>query len=81
MRLGAARRSGTRGWEAGNLESVMALYASDALVSSQGSREPDGGHDGVRPHVAQAFEEERAVRASMGVPARHGRSRSNGGPP
>lgn len=57
-----------RGWEARDLESVVALYSSDALLSSQAFRKPYLGRDGVRTYVAQAFDEEREVRASMGVP-------------
>ncbi len=55
-------------WEAGGLEAIVALYADDAVFSSEPYRAPFRGRDGVRTYVAVAFAEEDDVRARFGQP-------------
>lgn len=55
-------------WGAQDLEAVVALYAEEAVFSSQPFRTPYRGRAGVREYVAQAFAEEEDVRAWFGEP-------------
>ncbi len=55
-------------WEALDLEAIVALYAADALLSTQPFREPYRGRDGVREYVGQAFAEEDDPRVWVGRP-------------
>ncbi len=57
-----------RGWEAGDAETIVALYAGDAVYSSEPFRVPYRGQDGVRAYVSGAFAEEADVRAWFGQP-------------
>ncbi|MDQ3553856.1 MAG: nuclear transport factor 2 family protein [Chloroflexota bacterium] len=57
-----------RGWEARDVESIVALYAEDASYSSEPYRLPFRGRDGARAYVAGAFAEEDDVRAWFGRP-------------
>lgn len=57
-----------RAWEALELEAIVALYAPDAVFSSQPFREIYHGRDGVREYVSGAFADESAVRAWFGEP-------------
>ena len=57
-----------RAWEALDLEAVVALYAEDAVLSTQPFRVPYRGRDGVREYVGGAFGDEEAVRAWVGEP-------------
>jgi ketosteroid isomerase-like protein len=59
-------------WEALALEPIVALYAEDALFSSQPFRMPYRGRAGVRAYVAQAFAEEEDVRAWFSEPVVQG---------
>jgi hypothetical protein len=59
-------------WEAFDVEAIVALYADDALFSSQPFRTPYRGRDGVREYVSQAFTEEADVRAWFGEPVVEG---------
>ena len=57
----AARRWASawkEGWESLDPEPVVALYAMDALLSTEPFREPYRGRDGVREYVTQALGEE-----------------------
>lgn len=56
------------GWNSGDVDSIVELYADAATFSSQPFREPYRGRDGVRSYVAQAFAEEAAVSALFGRP-------------
>jgi hypothetical protein len=70
LRAAAARWADTwqRAWEASDVEAVVALYAGDAVFSSQPFRTPYPGRAGVREYVAGAFADERDVRAWFGTP-------------
>lgn len=57
-----------RGWEDGELESIVGLYASEATFSSQPFREIHRGRAGVREYVAGAFADESDVRARFAEP-------------
>ncbi|HEU4544099.1 MAG TPA: nuclear transport factor 2 family protein [Jiangellaceae bacterium] len=46
----------------------MALYAADALMSTEPFREPYRGRDGVRSYVSKAFNEEEDPQAQFGTP-------------
>jgi len=56
------------GWEEGDLEAIVALYADDAIFSSEPYRVPYRGREGVRAYVASAFAEEDGVRARFAQP-------------
>jgi ketosteroid isomerase-like protein len=67
----AARRwseTWQRAWESFDTEAIVALYATDAIVSTEPFREPVGGPDGVRSYVSRVFAEEENPRATMGSP-------------
>jgi ketosteroid isomerase-like protein len=67
----AARRwadTWQRAWEARDLDAILALYAPDAIFSSQPFREPYRGREGVRAYVAQAFADEEDPRVWVGEP-------------
>jgi len=55
-------------WESFDVDAVIALYAPDAVFSSQPFRTVYRGPDGVRAYVSAAFAEEREVRVRMGAP-------------
>lgn len=50
------------------MEAIVALYAHDAVFSSEAHRVPYRGRDGVRAYVAGTFAEEDDVRAWFGRP-------------
>ncbi len=55
-------------WEALDVESIVALYAEDAVLSTEPFREAYRGQDGVRSYVSRVFGEEEAPTVSMGKP-------------
>jgi ketosteroid isomerase-like protein len=55
-------------WEASDTDAILALYAPEALFSTQAFRVPYHGRDGVRSYVTQAFKEEREPRVWIGSP-------------
>ncbi|MBA3434949.1 MAG: nuclear transport factor 2 family protein [Chloroflexi bacterium] len=57
-----------RGWESRDTESIVALYADDAVYSSEPYRIPNRGQDGARAYVSGAFADEDDVRAWFGEP-------------
>jgi ketosteroid isomerase-like protein len=70
VRAAAARWAATwqAAWEALDVEPIVALYADDAVFSSQPFRTILRGRAGVREYVGNAFGEERDVRAWFGTP-------------
>lgn len=56
------------GWEAGEPDPIVALYAPAARVWIEAFRTPARGPDGVRAYLAPVFADERAVRAWFGEP-------------
>ncbi|MGH2379855.1 MAG: nuclear transport factor 2 family protein [Candidatus Limnocylindria bacterium] len=67
----AARRwaaTWQRAWVTLDLEAVVALYADDAVFSSQPFREVHHGRSGAREYVSGAFADESHVRAWFGEP-------------
>jgi hypothetical protein len=56
------------GWEAKDLDSIVALYAADARHWSAPFREPGIGRDGVRAYVQQSFNEEDGIQAWFAEP-------------
>ena len=61
-------RTWQRAWERGDVESVVALYADDAVFLSQPFRSPHQGRVGAREYVSEAFAEESGVRCWFGEP-------------
>ncbi len=61
-------RTWERGWNDGDVESIVALYAEDAIFSSGPFREPYHGRAGVRTYVGGAFAEESDVTARFAAP-------------
>jgi uncharacterized protein (TIGR02246 family) len=61
-------RTWERAWNERDVEAVVALYAEDAVFSSEPFRVPYQGRDGVRAYVVQAFAEESAVSARFAPP-------------
>jgi hypothetical protein len=57
-----------RGWNARDVESIVALYADGATFSSEPFREPFLGPAGVRRYVAGAFAEEESAESRFGEP-------------
>ena len=53
-------------WEALDIESIVALYGEDAVLSTAPFRAPYRGPDGVRSYVARVFGEEERPRVRMG---------------
>ena len=67
----AARRWASvwqRAWNERDVESIVALYADDAIFSSEPFREPFAGKSGVRRYVAGAFSEEESALAHFSEP-------------
>jgi len=67
----AARWADTwkRAWEALDPDAIVALYAEDAVVSTEPFREPARGRDaGVRGYISRVFGEERDPRVWIGTP-------------
>jgi ketosteroid isomerase-like protein len=66
----AARWAGTwtEAWEALDVEAIVALYAPDALHSTEPFREPSRGRDAVRDYVVRVFGEEEDPRVRTSVP-------------
>ena len=67
----AARRwaqTWQRGWNELDTDAVVALYSTNATLSSEPFREPYIGREGVRSYVSQVFAEEEAVDARFGEP-------------
>lgn len=68
---GAARRwadAWKRGWESLDPEPILALYAPDALLSTEPFRQPYRGHDGVREYVTRVLGEEEDPQVWVSVP-------------
>jgi hypothetical protein len=61
-------RTWERGWNEGDVESIVALYADDAIFSSHPFRPPYPGPGGVREYVSGAFAEESGVTARFATP-------------
>ncbi|MGH9168511.1 MAG: nuclear transport factor 2 family protein [Acidimicrobiia bacterium] len=69
--LDAARRwsvTWQRAWEAFDTEAIVALYATDAVLSTEPFREPYRGRDGVRAYVSRVFGEEADPQVHFGTP-------------
>lgn len=67
----AARRWATAwkaGWEALDPAPIMALYAPDAVHSTEPFREPSRGRDAIRAYVERVLGEEEEPRVWMGEP-------------
>ncbi len=67
----AARRwaaTWQQGWEALDTEAIVALYATDATLSTEPFREPYRGRDGVRAYVSRVFAEEEEPEVHVGAP-------------
>lgn len=67
----AARRwadTWQRAWNEHDVESIVGLYAADAIYSSEPFRVRYTGLEGVRSYVSQAFHEEELVRSKFGEP-------------
>lgn len=56
------------GWEAVDVEPILACYAENAVLSTQPFREPFVGHDGVRAYLARVLGEEEDPRVWMSEP-------------
>ncbi len=56
------------GWEALDVEPIVALYAEDAIVSTQPFRAPHRGRQEVRDYVTAAFASEAGPRAWFSEP-------------
>lgn len=61
-------RTWKEGWEALDVERIVARYARDAVLSTEPFREPYRGRAGVRDYVARVFGEEAEPRAWVSVP-------------
>lgn len=57
-----------RGWNERDAESIVALYAENAVFSTEPFRDPYIGPIGARRYVAQTFAEEEAADARFGAP-------------
>lgn len=70
VRAAAARwaRTWTEAWEALDPEPIVALYAPDAVFSSEPFREAYRGPAGVRSYVERVFGEEDDVRVRVSTP-------------
>lgn len=55
-------------WQALDVEAIVALYADDAVFSSQPFRRAYRGRSGVREYVGGAFGDEAEVRVRFGEP-------------
>ena len=73
--MGDARQSAARwartwasAWEALDVDAIVALYAPDAVLSTEPFREPYRGIDGVRAYVTRVFGEEHGPRAWFAEP-------------
>ena len=69
-RAAAARwaHAWTHAWEALDPEPIVALYAPDAVFSSEPYREAYRGPSGVRSYVERVFREEEDVRVRVTTP-------------
>lgn len=69
-RVAAGRLARTWGecWEALDVEGIVALYAPDAILSTEPFREPYRGRDGVRADVRGAFATEEDPRTWFADP-------------
>lgn len=61
------------GWERLDVDTIVALYAPDAVLSTEPFRVPCQGRDAVRRYVAQAFADEEEPQVVMGPPLVDGR--------
>ena len=61
-------RTWTSAWEALDVEAIVALYADDALLSTEPYRDPYRGRDGVREYVSRVFAEEEDPRVWVSAP-------------
>lgn len=70
IRAAAARwaRTWTQAWQRLHVEPIAALYAPDAVFSTQPFRDPHRGREGVRDYVTRAFGEEESPRVWMSEP-------------
>lgn len=69
--IDAARRwseTWRHAWEGVDTEAIVALYATDALLSTEPFREPYRGREGVRAYVSRVFGEEEDPRVQVGEP-------------
>ncbi len=55
-------------WEALDTDAIVALYADNALLSTQPFRKPYTGRDGVRAYVGTVFGEEEDPRVHVSEP-------------
>lgn len=56
------------GWERLDTEAIVALYADDAVMSTEPFREPFRGRDGVRTYVSRVFGEEEDPHVHVATP-------------
>jgi len=56
------------GWEQLSAEPIIALYAADALLSTEPFRQPYTGQRGVRDYVTRVFSEETDPRVEVSEP-------------
>ena len=61
-------RTWESGWNRGDVEAIVELYAPDVVFSSEPFRTPYRGVAGVREYVTQAFGAETEVTAHFGQP-------------
>ena len=61
-------RTWERGWNEGDVEAIVALYADDVVLSTHPFRTPYRGRAGVRDYVARVFGEESDVGARFAAP-------------
>lgn len=61
-------RTWERGWNDGDVESIVELYTEDASFSSGPFRRPHHGRAGVREYVTGAFADEAGVTARFAAP-------------
>ena len=55
-------------WESLDIEGIVALYAPDAVMSTEPFGEPYQGGDGVRSYLSRVFGEEEDPRVHVGSP-------------
>jgi hypothetical protein len=70
VREAAARWADTwkRGWGSLDADPIVALYAAEAVLSTEPFREPYRGREGVRTYVTRAFGEEADPRVWVSEP-------------
>ena len=65
-------RTWATAWEALDVDAIVALYAPDAVLSTEPFREPYRGSEGVRSYVTRVFSEEDDPRAWFADPVVEG---------